>query len=472
MPFAIKFLRFLETVTFADLSEKEVRTVKDAYLDGLGVILGGVTEEASRIVHGIVGTIGAGGKATILGTGLRTSAAMAALANGVAGHCLDFDDVNHPMMGHPTVVLVPAILAAAEIVPVSGQEAIVAYACGLELAARVGRIVNPYHYEQGWHTTSSLGVIGAAAATARLLGLGEQRTSWALGIAASAASGVRRNFGSMTKAFHAGHAAQCGLTASVLASKGFTASEDVLEGPMGFFSLCGQSNPQRIEEAMETLGRTLELTASGLTIKQYPCCAGSHPVLDALLFLREQHSGRIQDIDKIRCRVHPLVPHIMIHDRPKTALEGKFSLPYCVATAMVDGKVNLGSFNDQALLRPEVNQWLNRIAVEPDLDEGEAMYGGIPTRAEVIFQCNDGSSTRHRVESPAGSPENPLPEGALYRKFEECASRVLPGKAVTKAYELINRLETVTSLSDLIQGLVPPPTDCTRKQGHGKSRTN
>jgi 2-methylcitrate dehydratase PrpD len=457
MSFTLEFSKFLEKISFADLTEENVRTTKNAFLDCIGVILAGVKEDAPRIVHDLIQTIGTGGKATILGTHQRTSAPLAALANGVAGHCLDYDDVNHPIMGHPTVVLVPAILAVAEIVPVSGQEAMVAYAAGLELAAKLGRIVNPHYYEQGWHTTSSLGIMGAAAATARLLGLGARRTTWAIGIAASQASGVRRNFGSMTKSFHAGHAAQGGLTASLLASKGFTAAEDVLEGPRGFLSLCGGASPQKIEKALQTLGRPFELSASGLVIKQYPCCAASHPVLDAVLLMREQNQERLGEIDQILCRVHPLVPHIMIHDRPKASLEGKFSLKYCVAAAIVDGKITLESFAEEAILRPEVNRWIDCIAIKADLDDEGASYGGIPTKAEVIFQWNNGSSSLHRVERPAGSPDSPLPQGVLQRKFHECASRALTREAMSRAYNTITRLETLQSLTDLIQELVPLP---------------
>jgi len=259
----------------------------------------------------------------------------------------------------------------------------------------------------------------------------------------------------MTKAFHAGHAAQCGLVASMLASQGFTSAEDILEGPMGFLSLFGDFDPGKIEQVLPGLGKPFELSASGLAVKQYPCCAASHPVLDAVLKLREQAHGRLQEIDRIICRVHPLVPRIMIHEIPENPLQGKFSLKYCVAAAILDGKVDLESFTDKALHRPEVRRWIGRTVLSTDLDVERPEAGGIPTRAEVILQWKNGSSSSIRVERPEGSPDSPLSEAALYRKFEACASRVLPMEAVSRAGELIARLETLPSLNDLIRTLVP-----------------
>lgn len=459
MSFMQSFCRFLDRISFADLSQKERTTVRNAFRDGIGCILAGSAEEPARIVHSLLPRFWGPGDAIVIGTRLTAPATAAAFANGVAGHCLDYDDLNQPMMGHPTAVLVPAILASAAVVSVSGQEAIVSYAVGLELAAKLGRALNPYHYEQGWHTTSTLGTLAAAASAAKLFRLSPRESSWALGIAASEASGLRRNFGSMAKAFHAGHAARCGLTAALLAREGFSSCDNILEGHGGLFSTLAPGPSTEIARLEEALGAPLELTASGLSMKQYPCCAASHPVLDLVLSLRKEWGDRLHQLRRIVCRVHPQVPRIMIHDIPETPLEGKFSLRYCVATAMIDGSVTLESFSPGAIRRQSLEQWWASIVVRPHLEERDSLYGGIPTRAEVIFEWGDGTSTSARLERPRGSPEDPLPEVALEKKFQECAMRVLPEGAVGSVQEKLTALETLPALDELIKELVPavPP---------------
>ena len=456
MSFVKAFCRFLDRISFADLSQGETATVKNAFRDGIGCILAGSVEEPARIVYSLLPKIWGPGDAVVIGTRLTAPATAAAFANGVAGHCLDYDDLNQPMMGHPTAVLVPAILATAAVVSVSGQEAIVSYAVGLELAAKLGRGLNPYHYEQGWHATSTLGTLAAAASAAKLLRLSPQETSWALGIAASEASGLRRNFGSMAKAFHAGHAARCGLTAALLAREGFSSCEDILEGPGGLFSVLAPRPVTEIPPLEQALGAPLELTASGLSVKQYPCCAASHPVLDLVLSLRKEWGARLPRLRRIVCRVHPQVPHIMIHDIPKTPLEGKFSLRYCVATAMIDGAVTLESFSPDAMKREGLEHWWASIVVRPDLDGRDSCYGGIPTRAEVIFEWDDGTSTSACLERPRGTPEDPLPEEVLEKKFEECARRALPEGTLGSVQGKLRALEALPALGELSRDLVPP----------------
>ncbi len=454
MGFVEAFCHFIQQSDYSDLSANDTLTIKNAFRDTIGCILAGTREEAARITYSLLPSLGGTGPAPIIGTTFTSSPPAAALANGIAGHCLDYDDLNHPMMGHPSTVLVPAILAAASLTTVTGKEAMLSYAVGVELAAKLGKLLNPYHYEQGWHATSTLGTLAAAAAVARLLRLPPHKASWALGIAASQASGMRGNFGSMTKAFHAGHAAQCGLTAAVLASEGFSSCPQIAEREGGFLSVWGTPETEAAaEELVTACGSPWELTDSGICFKQYPCCAASHPVLDLVISLRTQRSATSPGVKRIICRVDPHVPHIMTHDIPSTPLEGKFSLRYCVATAMIDGAVTLESFSQEALLRETLSQWWPIIDIRPDL-KGTSFYGGIPTTAEVTIEWQDGSCTSGRVDVPKGNPQHPLSQEELKRKFEQCASGVLPTSVHEKIQRKIEKLETLPSLDHLIQNLV------------------
>ncbi len=455
MDFTQSFCRFLSKCRFEHLSARDVAVAGGAFLDGTGVCLaGGEGDEAEKILEGLKGHDS--GPCRVIGTRMRVQPVQAAFANGVLAHSIDYDDVNHPMMGHPTAVLLPVVYALADAGAVSGREAITAYAAGLELAAGLGRIVNPWHYEQGWHATSSLGTLAAAATAARILGLKPVEACHALSLAASQAGGLRRNFGSMAKPFHAGHAARCGLEAALLASRGFTASPEVLEGPMGLFSLYGNRPARaRIRKVVKGLGKPFELTASGLAVKQYPCCAGSHPALDAVLQMRDWEGRQGSAPDVVRVHVHPLLPRIMIHDRPGTPLEARFSIRYCIAAALLDGRVSRSSFTLPAMRRKGIARWMGRIEIRPDLGR-EGQKGEIPTRAKVLFLWNDGRKKGCVVNRPLGSPDRPLPDEIAREKFRDCAGEVLPERRISRLISLFSGLEEVGDLRRITRGLVPP----------------
>jgi len=456
--FCESFCRLLTQVPLEGLSPQDRLVARRAFLDGTGVALAGSAAEVARLTLGYVREQGGVGPARVIGTDIRTQPAAAALANGILAHSLDYDDVNHPMMGHPTAVLLPVVYAVADLRRIPGREALAAYALGLELAAGLGRIVNPWHYEQGWHATGTLGTLAAAATASRLLGLDAERAGAALGLAASQAGGLRRNFGSMAKPFLAGHAARCGVEAALLASRGFTAAGEVLEGEMGLFDIFGdRPSRARIRKAAAGLGRPWELTASGLAVKRYPCCAGSHPAVDAVLSLRGEIAGPGRQPVRVVVRVHPLLPRMMIHDRPRTALEAKFSLRFCLAAALEDGRLNLASFTSSGLRRPGVLSWMERIEIRPDLGT-ESHKREIPTRAEVVFVRQDGSSRKKLVARPLGSPDQPLSDRAVRQKFRDCAGEVFPPARVRRLLALFEELEQVDDLRRITRLLqVPGP---------------
>ena len=320
-----------------------------AFLDTIGVTLAGAAEPAARIVQRVIAQDG-GGPCRVLGTGWRSSAANAALANGTAAHALDYDDMCFVSLAHPSAPLVAAAVAAAELAGASGRAVLDAYVVGFEIEGRLGRAMNPRHYQRGWHCTATLGTIGAAAAASRLLGLDAAATRHALAIAASEASGLKENFGTMVKPLHAGLAARNGIVAALLAQAGMTASDAAIDGPQGFLAAMDSEQPSLAPFAAD-LGARWEIVDTGITVKLYPSCAGTHPTLDALLDLQRRERFSAADVDTIDAGVDAIVPTILLYDRPSSGLEGKFSLPFCAAAAVVHGTVGIDDVRRRAAAR-------------------------------------------------------------------------------------------------------------------------
>src|SRR5947207_3503435 len=309
-----------------------------AVCDTVGVILAGAPEAAADIIRRTI-VAEARGHCRVLGTGLCASPSDAALANGVAAHAHDYDDMCFVSMAHPSCALVPSILGTGELARASGNAVLDAYIVGFEIECRLGLVMNPRHYhERGWHCTSSIGTLGAAAAAARMLGLDAPSTVHALGIAASLACGLKENIGSMVKPLHAGMAARNGVMAARLAKAGFLASEQSIEGPQGYLvAMDSQMPASALVDATADLSSRWEILDTGITVKLYPSCAATHPPLDALLGLKRRHHIVAEDIAAIDVEADSMTPRLLIHSRPSTALEAKFSMPFCAAAAIVLG---------------------------------------------------------------------------------------------------------------------------------------
>lgn len=419
-------------------------------LDTLAAILAGAREPVARNVATYVRADGGCAEATLIGHGEKAPVEGAALVNGTAAHALDYDDVSLSMIGHPSAPLLPAILAVAEARSLSGLELLAAYVIGMEIEAKTGRWIGRHHYTLGWHATATFGTLGAAAASSRLLGLDVERTQAALGIAASSASGVRANFGTMTKPLHAGLAASNGLRAARLAAAGVTASQAALDGPDGFSSafLGGQPPAGEFGE----LGEPLDLLTQGLSQKPYPCCYNTHRAVDAALELRDGIPNT-KDIDAIdvvisKRTMDPLIPNDCY---PTTGLEAKFSLPYCVASALIDGGLAIGSFGDGSIQRDEVVALSQLVSVTED-SVGPAP--GSPDRwAKVTVRSKNGGPKTARVETARGDPARPLDWDDLVRKMRDSASGCLPAERtdeVIRAISGADQLQDVRSLTDLL----------------------
>jgi 2-methylcitrate dehydratase PrpD len=442
---------FIAKSRWEDCPAPAVAAAGAAILDCLGVMLAGSAEPAARILQSVARAEGGAPIATIVGTGRRTGTLWAALANGTAAHALDFDDTNFVLLGHPSAPVLAAALAAGEAALASGQALLHAFLLGFEVETTLAAVINPEHYEHGWHATATLGTLGAAAAASRLLGLDAAQIRTALAVAASQSSGLKENFGTMTKPFHAGHAARNGVLAALLAREGWTASDQALEGPQGFFHVLG-AGARRLD-AVNTLGAPWKILTSGVAVKPYPSCACTHSIIDGALELGRAHRIRPDDVAEVTVGVSALVPRILIHSDPRTGLEAKFSAEFSAAAALSDRKVGIATFQDDKVQDPAIRALMSRVRMRVDPD--------IPGDAErhmwtrVTVRLRDGQSWSVGPREVPGHPSHPLTPGALREKFEECARLALPADRVESVRQMLESLETCPDVRSLTAVLGP-----------------
>ena len=422
-----------------------------AMLDCLACIVAGSATAPARMALDLALAQGARGVAAALGTHERLAPVPAAFVNGVAGHALDFDDMTAIMIGHPSVALVPAILALAQS---SGQGPVAvldAYVAGFEVATWFGRRMIPAHYDAGWHSTSSIGVFGATAAGARLLGLDAESTLNALAIAASNACGLRANFGSMTKSLHAGQAAETGGRAALLSAGGFTANTGLFDDAGGFFDLYGIQSPQRYTLAEGAL----EIDATGIGLKPYACCGAGVSAMDAAIDTFVAHAPVAHDIVAIDCRVSHMATRIMPYAQAADGFQAKYCLPYCVAVALLDGCGAIAQFEDSRVARDDVQRLMQRVRVTADdaMAQGEGRFG-----VELRTTLRDGRVLVESLDVPRGHPGRPLSQAELGTKFMGCVAPVLGEAQAARALSAIGELERLDGISALVELLCPAST--------------
>lgn len=416
---------------------------RTAWLDSVGVILAGCVEPPATIVQRIAAVDGAPGPCRILGTTRATGAGTAALANGTAAHALDYDDMCFVSMAHPSAPLVAASLAAGELAGSSGRDLLDAYVVGFEIECALGRAMNPSHYARGWHSTSTLGVVGAAGAVARLLRLGRTRAAHAIAIAASEACGLKENFGTMVKPLHAGVAARNAVLAGLLAAEGFTASPAAIDGPQGFVAAFSDGS-RDVSGILAGLGSRWEIVETGITVKLYPSCAATHPTLDALLDLRRQHGFGVDDVAAIEVAVDAVTPGVLIYAEPRTGLEAKFSMQFCAAAAAALGRVGVDTFDAAHVTDPAIRRLASRVTMRVD----DALGRDAPslTQARVSVTLSDGHELTARADGARGYPERPASPEELDGKFRACAKRVLTDEAVEDALGTLHRFEDLPDI--------------------------
>jgi 2-methylcitrate dehydratase PrpD len=456
MTIAASLAERIASVRHDDLPPEALHWAKVAILDTVGCTLAGSTEPCARIAEEVLASGGGnGGGCLIFGTDRRTTALDAALINGTAAHAMDYDDVSNTLGGHPSAPILPALFALAETRNADGRAFLAAFVAGFEAETRIARGVNFYHYEKGWHPTATLGVFGATAACCHLLGLPVEKTTVALGLAASFASGVKANFGTMTKPLHVGHCSRNGLLAALLAADGFTANPGAFEHKQGFLLVFNGAGNFDADKILRDWGSPWDIVQPGVGIKQYPCCGSTHPAIDAMLMLVREHDLTPAKVARVDSWTHPRRLMHTNRPEPNSELDAKFSVQYCLARALTHGRVALEHFAGDAYLDPAIRTLLQRIhaAPHPEMTMDSSEHFG----AEVRVTLTDGSVLAQKVRQAVGrGSADPLPVALLEAKFLDCASRVLPAGSARGLLTMLRGLEGVANLGSVTQAMVPP----------------
>jgi len=433
-----------------------IATGRKSILDGLGLAVAGTASEAGHIITEYLRDLGvADGGApravSVLGTALRTPARFAAFANGIAIHAHDFDDTQlaaapnrvYGLLMHPTAPVLAAVLAVAERERSSGAALETAYHVGIEVCCKIAEAANPRHYEDGFHTTGTCGSFGAAAGIANLLRLGAEDVAALLGLAGSQAAGLRENFGTMTKPFHPGRAAESAVLAADLVRRGFSAAHNILEAQRGFYhAFCGGYDEHAIRGR---LGNPWTFADPGISIKPHPSGSLTHPAMAVILDLVTRHDVRPEDVVQIRVGTNRHMPTTLLHHDPHTELEAKFSMEFCAAILVLRRRAGLGEFTDETVHRPEVRAMMRKVDFYVDPEAEAAGYHRMTSLVEIVL--TDGRRLTGRADFGKGSPANPMRWDEVAAKFRECAD--YGGLAPARAEEVIAMVKDLASLSDI-----------------------
>jgi 2-methylcitrate dehydratase PrpD len=438
--------KFVASLAPDQLPETCRAAARTGLVDCVGVMIAGAAEPAVRLVSRTVSTAAANDGAPEIPSGRPLSAGDAALVNGVAAHALDYDDVG--MDGHPSAIMVPAILADGWVLGASGAEAVAAYVAGYEVWALLGAREPGILHERGFHPTAVMGTLAAAAACARLNGLDEERTIHALAIAASMAAGLVANFGSMTKPLHVGRGAQAAVFAVQLARAGFTGSRDALEHPAGFMHAHSPSGGPKVDADDWGLGRDWRLPALGLNVKRYPMCYATHRSIDAMLELVTAHDLAPEDVARIDVRIGETQDLMLRNRAPRTGLEAKFSMEFAMAAALVARRVGLGELTDDFVRRADVCAAMEKVTRATTAERMADMPFAPDDRVSV--RLRNGETIAHPpVARPKGSWQRPLTVAELEEKFLDCAGGALGQARAGQLFAGLHGIERVASLRDL-----------------------
>ncbi|MFC2048171.1 MmgE/PrpD family protein [Chloroflexota bacterium] len=446
--------RFIVETRFEDIPGEAIRRTKKQFLDCLGTALAGYEDEVGRIVTEYTREIGGTAESRLLGSGVFTSAANAAFANGTMAHALDFDDCG--FTSHPTGCILPVLLALGEKLRLSGKEILVAQVMGYECLEGLSYGARAYDRTlraRGYHPTPVYGTLAAAATAAKLLKLNVTETSMALGMAGSQAAGLIENFGTMAKGSHSGNAARAGVLAASLVQKGYVATQEVIEGQHGLYhAIIGEGN-YNLSKVTEKMGKTWAIIDPGLSIKTYPCCHGNARALDAILQILNEHNISFEQVESVEVMMNRGPWNSLRFDKPAAGDQGKFSMQYNMATAILDGKVDIDSFSDDKANSPEMREALSKIKV---VDMSEWTSDVERRRTPVKVRMKNGQEYTGEVDKPRGNVENPLTDEILQEKFRYCAGRVpLPPSRIERCIALVQEMENISDITLLMDMTYP-----------------
>jgi len=440
MNYTEELSRFVARARTEDFPQEVRDAAKKALLDWIGVTLAAAGEPAAEILLGIIDEMGGRKQASILGYGRKTTMLAACLMNGTLAHILDFDDAHGDIRTHPSAPMVPAVLALGEYREMPGTELIAAIVAGFEVTVRLGYALGSAYYEKGWHGTAILGRFGAAAAAARVLGLDAQRTSIALGLAATQAGGLRDVFGTMGKPFHSGKAAMDGLLAAMLAGRGFSAPPDMLRPGAGFARVITDIYDSDAIVAPPGNGYLIV----GGYFKPYAACLFTHAVIDGLLTLRKSHGFNHASIKEVRIRVAPMNMRVAGNMAPKDATEAKFSVAAAAGLAIIHGRATEGTFSDKNVRDPELQALIKRLRITTEAGLGEQ-----ETFMEVVL--SDGRCLPIHVTNPKGDPKNPMSFDEVAEKMRDLSEKAVSARAAGRIVEMVKRLEEVDNIARLVR---------------------
>ena len=438
--------RFVAGTDYSTISDKTFTNAKLHMLDTLGAALVGVSTDTASIAFNYCKRVGHSDESTIWGTRLKSSAPMAAFANGLLGHAIDFDDWDAFIhAGHPTCMVASAAFSLGETIDSSGKDLLKAYVLGIEVLTKMAANA-PNVQDRGFHSTPVWGSIGAAIACASLMRLDPEKIKAALGIAASGAGGIHRQQGSMVKPFHAANAARNGVEAVLLAEKGFTADTAIIEAPRGFCDTFFGLGTCDYEKMIDGLGKPYFLESPGLGLKLHPCSAPQFLAADAALHLKREHNIRFADVAKMEVSIPPLRYQRHYHPEVKNGLRGKFAINYVVALAFLDGKLEIETFTDAKANEPEVQDALNKVQVIVD----ETIPEPGPY-CPVSVNLKDGTRYTYTAKIAKGHPENPMTEEEVLDKFHSNAKQVLSPQKSEAVIVKMRNLETVANVKELVE---------------------
>jgi len=451
----IEIAQFVSTLEFENFPQEAVRIAKRCILDGLGVILAGSNQDCTQAVLKTCQDMGNAGHSTAFGISpVKFPPAIAALVNGTAGHAMDWDDTQlstspdriFGLLTHPTIPPLSASLALAESLPdVSGKDYLTAFLTGFEVECKIAEAIHPTHYKQGFHSSGTIGVFGSAMAAAKLLGLNTPQIRHTLGMAASMGSGIRVNFGTMTKPLHVGMASQNGVMAAFLARDGYEANLNALDGPWGFFQV--QGGGFDLDRISGCLGNPYTIVDPGVSVKPYPCGSLTHPSMDAMLGLVVENDIQPDDLQEVVLYAGTNILNPIRYVTANDELEAKFCMPFLLAAIAISRKAGSKEFTKDFVLAPHVQSLMKRIRTQFDPEIEAKGWDKMRSRAEITLK--DGSVLAREASGYRGGPDLPLSDEELQAKFHDCADDLLSPSIRQEIFATIASLDSLNDVRKL-----------------------
>jgi 2-methylcitrate dehydratase PrpD len=446
---------FVVSTKFSDLPLNLIETGRKSILDGIGLALVGSVSKSGPLIRAYIQSLGISKtEATLIGTSMKSAVSFAALANGIGIHAEDYDDTQlssapdrvYGLLTHPTAPALSAALAVAESKGVAGRDLVLAYHLGVEVECKIAEAISPRHYQDGFHSTGTCGTFGSVVAAMKLRGADAATLARAIGIAASESAGLRENFGTMTKPFHAGRAAESGIIAADMAQLGWTASSQILEAPSGFFHAAGGG----YDAGALTFAKPWTFLSPGVSIKPFPSGSLTHPGMTALQKLIRDNDVKPDQVERLDVGTNRNMPTALIHHKPTDSLQGKFSMEFCMSSLLLYRRAGLNEFTDEVVNRPEVKAMIARINFGVNEIAEKAGYDKMTTILDLHLR--DGRTLSTRADFAKGSPEDPMSFEEVKTKFDDCARFAKWPAAKTKAImAMVEKLEDLPDIRKLTQ---------------------